>query len=68
MYRWNCFEEDNNVKEYLTYKEFAEKIGVSKQTVYRWVKAGTIRAIRFSGRTVLIPTAEAERILQVNKK
>ncbi|MDR0476219.1 MAG: helix-turn-helix domain-containing protein [Treponema sp.] len=58
--------------EYLTYKDFADKIGVHKQTIYRWVKSGILRHIRFSSRIVLIPDTELDRLLvepaQADKK
>jgi excisionase family DNA binding protein len=49
--------------EFLTYQDMADKIGVSKQTIYRWVKAGTLRAARFSSKIVLIPASELDRIM-----
>jgi excisionase family DNA binding protein len=55
----------NNVplseKKFFTYEEFGGIVGVKKQTVYRWVREGYLRAARFSPRCVMIPRAELER-------
>ncbi|WP_445184581.1 helix-turn-helix domain-containing protein [Pseudonocardia sp. Cha107L01] len=41
--------------------ELAELIGVSDETIRRWIKNGDIKAFRI-GRTVRIPAEELERI------
>lgn len=43
--------------------EFASAIGVSKFTVHRRIKDGSLRTVRF-GRRVLIPASELARLLQ----
>ncbi|MDR0759586.1 MAG: helix-turn-helix domain-containing protein [Treponema sp.] len=48
-------------KLFFTYTDFGLLIGVSKQTVYRWVKLGYLRAARFSPQCVMIPRSELER-------
>jgi excisionase family DNA binding protein len=48
-------------KQYYTYAEFAQLLGKTKQTIYRWVKTGTLRAARFSPKVVLIPHSELAR-------
>jgi excisionase family DNA binding protein len=48
-------------KKFFTYAEFGSIVGVSKITVYSWVRKGYLRAARFSPRCVMIPRAELER-------
>jgi excisionase family DNA binding protein len=48
-------------KKFFTYAEFGSIVGVTKQTVYVWVKKGYLRAARFSPSCVMIPRAELER-------
>jgi len=55
------------MKNELTTKQFANALGVSHDTVNRWVKAGKVKAIRrgvFIGKTspFLILAAELERV------
>ena len=47
----------------LSKKEFAERLGVSLDSVNRMIKKEKIRAVNF-GRRVLIPCAEVERLLR----
>jgi hypothetical protein len=49
-------------KEFYTYKEFSEIVGVDPQTVFRWVKGGTLKGARFSPQCVRIPHSELERL------
>jgi excisionase family DNA binding protein len=48
-------------KKFFTYDEFGSMVGVHKQTVYKWVKKGYLRAARFSPKCVMIPRVELER-------
>jgi excisionase family DNA binding protein len=48
-------------RKFFTYAEFARFVGVTKQTVYIWVKKGYLRAARFSPQCVMIPRGELER-------
>jgi excisionase family DNA binding protein len=48
-------------KKFFTYTEFGSIVGVTKQTVYMWVKKGYLRAARFSPQCVMIPRTELER-------
>jgi excisionase family DNA binding protein len=49
-------------KQFLTYSEVGELMGVCKRTVQRLVRRGAIRQITFSGRLKRIPAAELERL------
>jgi excisionase family DNA binding protein len=49
-------------KKFFTYTEFGSIVGVTKQTVYTWVKKGYLRAARFSPQCVMIPRGELERL------
>jgi excisionase family DNA binding protein len=52
------------VLEFLTVKEVAEKLKLSKRTVHNWIDEGVIRAIKVKdGSAVRIPASEVERIL-----
>ncbi|MBI4506414.1 MAG: excisionase family DNA-binding protein [Chloroflexi bacterium] len=42
--------------------EAARRLGVSRDTVERRIRAGGLRAVRLAGR-VLIPAAEVDRLL-----
>lgn len=47
----------------LTVKEAAERMRVSKMTVYRLINSGDVGAVRF-GRTLRVAAADVERLLQ----
>ncbi len=44
----------------LTVPQVSERLGISKQTIYDAIKAGTVPVIRGFGRRLLIPTAWLE--------
>jgi len=51
----------------ITIPEFAEQIGVDRNTVSRWVKSGKVKGTKkgpFPGKTspILIPISELERV------
>jgi excisionase family DNA binding protein len=48
-------------RNFFTYEEFGQLAGVTKQTVYMWVKKGYLRAVQFSPKCVMISRAELER-------
>lgn len=51
------------MKENFTVREFAEKMGVTERTVYRWIKVGALKASRVvQGGEYRIPVSEFERI------
>lgn len=54
-------------KEFVTIKEMAEMLGITRATVWNWVNDGYIKASR-SGPTpnarIRIPRAEAERLVR----
>lgn len=45
-------------------KEFAKLLNKGEATVYRWIKAGQVKAVRIGPRLLIIPMGEVERILQ----
>lgn len=47
-----------------SYRSAARKIDVSVPTIRRLVRAGKIRAVRFSGTLVRIPAEELHRFIQ----
>jgi excisionase family DNA binding protein len=48
----------------LTVVEVAQWAKVSPKTVYRWIEAGRLEAIRFGDRTYRIPAPSLERYLR----
>jgi len=51
----------------ITVPEFAEKLGVARNTVSQWVKSGKVKGTKkgpFPGKTspILIPVSELERV------
>jgi len=56
--------------ETVTVPEFAEKVGVERETVTRWVQSGKVKGKKkgpFPGKTspILIPVSELERVLKL---
>ena len=54
-------------EQMITVQEFADEIGVARNTVSRWVQAGKVKGIKkgpFPGKTspILIPISELERV------
>jgi excisionase family DNA binding protein len=49
-------------EEYLTYREFADRLKISIPTVKVWVKQDRVKVRRFTARTVRIPRSELERL------
>jgi len=54
----------------MTVPMFAKKVGVTRQTVARWVQSGKVKGFKkdpFQGRTspVFIPISELERVLKL---
>jgi excisionase family DNA binding protein len=52
---------------FLTAKEVAELLRISRRTVYTWIDVGFIRAVRVNDKSksaVRIPLSEVERILK----
>lgn len=52
-------------KQAFSVQEAAEIFGISPITVYRLVRRGELKAVRF-GRRVRIPRSEVERLLGMN--
>ena len=57
----------------VTVPEFAEKVGVSRETVSRWVRLGKVKGFKkdpFQAETapVFIPVSELERVLKLMEK
>ena len=46
---------------YLSVVQFAEMFGISRQAVWKWIKAGKVNAIRLE-KIYRIPVSEVERI------
>jgi excisionase family DNA binding protein len=58
------------VQSYLSLSDFARHLGVSRVTVWRWIRSGRLRHIRLSSMLVRIPVSEVERLARqpVNKR
>ena len=53
-------------EDYYTVKEFAERMGVLRQTVYKWIKKGHLQAVEVKTgpfKHVLIPKKTADEFL-----
>lgn len=46
----------------LTITQFMAVTGFSRSTVYRLIKDGSLRAVRFGGSRYLIPLAEVQKL------
>jgi excisionase family DNA binding protein len=53
----------DELPELLTPLEVAEKLNVSRRTVYRWIKAGRMTPQRVGDMLVQIPVTEVQRFL-----
>lgn|GEM_PF-2157836 len=54
-------------KQFLTVKEVAELLRVSRRTVYTWIDEGVIRAVKVNDMdksAIRIPSSEVDRILK----
>ena len=47
--------------KYVSVTQFAELFGISRQTVWKWIKAGKLKVIRLE-KLYRIPVSEVERI------
>ncbi|HVV76329.1 MAG TPA: helix-turn-helix domain-containing protein [Mycobacteriales bacterium] len=56
-------EQTEIIRQPLTPEETAERLRVSKWTVYKAIKAGDIRVIKL-GRCLRVPPAEIDRLLE----
>ena len=54
---------DPSVKPLLTVEEVGNLLGVSRSTVYRRIKDGTLPSIRLGARSTRVATAEILRML-----
>jgi excisionase family DNA binding protein len=48
--------------EFISAKEIAEVLGVSRNTVLRWIRLGLVEATRLPGGTYRVPRTELERL------
>ncbi|MGD0662104.1 MAG: helix-turn-helix domain-containing protein [Syntrophorhabdales bacterium] len=51
----------------LTLKQVSERLGVSKVTLWRWIKDGKLSSVRLSQRTVYIRKEEVDRFLKASE-
>ncbi len=56
-------EQVHRVSTLLSPKEFANRLSISRWTVYAWLQEGKIKSVKL-GRLVRIPEAELERIIK----
>lgn len=54
---------NKDIQQLLSPQQFADKIAVSRWTIYAWIQEGKIAAVKL-GRLVRIPEAELERIIE----
>ena len=48
---------------FLTPQQFADRLSISRWTVYAWLQEGRIKSVKL-GRLVRIPESEVERLVQ----
>jgi excisionase family DNA binding protein len=61
--------EEKGQKEFLSIKEFAEKLGVHWFTVWRWTVEKRISYLQYkAGGKILIPLSELSRLRKANQK
>lgn len=49
----------------MTVKDFSEKVGLTKRSIYRHIKAGKIATVKHPlSKTLIIPETEARRIIK----
>ena len=53
-------------KEFYTAQELADKLGINIMTIYRYIKAGRIKALKF-GKEFRIESAEFESFLNKHR-
>jgi len=62
-------EKIKEPKKFLTIKEFANEIGVHRETVWRWTVSNKVRFFQVGiNRAILIPFTEIDRILDRSKE
>jgi excisionase family DNA binding protein len=52
----------------LTLKQVSERLGISKVTLWRWIKDGKLSSVRLSQRTVYVRKEELERFIRESEK
>lgn len=55
------------MKKYLSTSEAAELLGVDRVTVYRWIKNGTLKAIKI-GKSFAVLEEELDKLPRMRKK
>ena len=48
---------------FLTPQQFADRLSISRWTVYAWISEGRIKSVKI-GRLVRVPESEVDRIVQ----
>ena len=56
-------ETHRDSQQLLSPQQFADKIAVSRWTIYSWIAEGKIKSVKIS-RLVRIPASEVDRIVQ----
>ena len=56
-----------NEDRFLTPKQFADRLSISRWTVYAWISEGRIKSVKL-GRLVRIPESELDRIVQEGER
>lgn len=55
------------MSKYMSVKEAAEQVGVSTQTVRRWIQSGALPALRISARLYRLDQEDFEKFIQSAK-
>lgn len=49
---------------YLTVREVAKRLQVTRQAVYNWINEGRLKAVRVAGKAVRIPLSSLDGLIQ----
>lgn len=49
---------------YLTVKEVADKLRVTRQAIYNWISEGRLKAVKVGGKSVRIPASSIAALIQ----
>jgi excisionase family DNA binding protein len=60
-------DDDSHTDRLLTAREIAERVGVSSETVLRWVRRGEIPAIKLPGGAIRFSAGEFEAWLKARE-
>ncbi|HEY3297760.1 MAG TPA: helix-turn-helix domain-containing protein [Armatimonadota bacterium] len=55
------------MSEYLSPQQAADRVGVSKRTIQRWMQSGKLKAVKLTARTARIAREQIDEIVNRSK-